>query len=208
MKEGTQAPENWEIVEKVGGDITKDGIPDLVMIVDPRLPDPLPDGYDDPPRGLVFLNGTKHGDFRVLGVGACALYRGYSFFEVETTLNLDAGVLVVTQGTMMSAGGWGTTGVTERWRVEKDTPRLIGFTMNWGSRNSGKGRLSDQNLITGKREISTYSDYDEESPDEQKVLREKPRFVKLEDFILDDETAQIDSLLYKEFPPKEDTPQE
>jgi len=107
-------------------------------------------------------------------------------------------IVLISQSQMMSAGGWGASNITERWRLDSGTPMLIGFTDKWFARNTGEGGSSDQNLVTGKRVLRMYDEFEESAPKKDKTLNESPRKMLLSDFVLEDETSAIDQLHYDE----------
>lgn len=194
----------WEVAAQSRGDLNGDALPDVVLVIDRIEPTPPPDHHEsDPVRGLVFLTGIEGGRFRVAGASACALYRGHGFFMVEDNLKIRERVFVINQSTMMTAGSWGSTKITERWRLDNGTPRLIGFTNHYFMRNSGRATKSDQNLLTGRRVIESFNEFETETPRRKKSLNEEPRDIRLADFVLSNEIIAIDALISKMFPSEE-----
>ena len=169
---------DWRIEYEVMGDISRDGVPDLAVVLKQTDPanvithDGLGENpYDSNPRELMVALGQRGGGFRVVARNDRVISR-----REMPTMNdplqdapaIENGVLKFTLVAFMSAGGWGAGNTTFSFRHQDGMVRLIGFDDFSFQRNSGQSTETSINLLTGRRSVTT-GDMGEDEPSEDVV---------------------------------------
>jgi hypothetical protein len=163
------APAGWRVEFKASGDLNKDGIDDLALII--RQDDPAnvltnmpigPAKLDTNPRILAMAFGRSGGGYDLT-------LQNHTLIPDTTEPNLDdylteGGGIVIARGTLQvklhlfaSAGGWsmGTVGYT--FRFQNGRVELIGYDSDMTQRNSGETTEISVNYSTGRMKIATGS---------------------------------------------------
>jgi hypothetical protein len=172
-KEATSAegfvPTGWKLEQKLTGDLNRDGVPDLVLLLrqdDPKnlmTHDALGENpLDTNPRILAVAFG------RASPAGYVLMLQNHTLIprrEVPVVSDpLEDGGVTIERGTLRvklnywtSAGGWGTTASNYTFRYQNQRFELIGFDRTEFMRNSGESRDTSINYSTGKMSISATS---------------------------------------------------
>jgi len=134
-------------------------------------------------RFLIGVLSNKGTPRAVLPAGAGFPMQGFPLL-VDTHSELKPkGVAQISWSTMASMGTWSTSHETQKWRYEKGNFRLIGLTNGWGWRNRVDTSVTDENLLTGDKIVTT----EKEDPETEKVKTKtekskgKPRVAMLTD---------------------------
>lgn len=160
--------QNFPILERISGDLNKDGIPDEVVIETPRNEDKMEirvtDGYEynyNQPILSVFF-GTKEGK---------KLFRKYANViphpESDTEcLDLavsisDKGILKIYYSVFFSMGSYGTNSHTYLYRFQNGDFYLIGEESEESMRNSGDYEKVSINYLTHKKQTVKGNNFDE-----------------------------------------------
>jgi hypothetical protein len=163
------APMGWRVELKASGDLNKDGVDDLALVI--RQSDPK-NVLTNAGPGVPKLNTNP----RILAVAFGKADGGYDLAIQNHTLiprttepNLDdylteGGGIAIERGTLQvklhlfaSAGGWsmGTVGYT--FRFQNGRFELIGYDSDMTQRNIGETTEISVNYSTGRMKISTGS---------------------------------------------------
>ncbi len=152
-------PTGWHFFDSTAGDLNKDKLADLVLVVerDAAEEENADSEYsptvEGPPRVLLVLFQQKKGGYR-RSVRADRLVmrngEGGSLVDPWISLEVDRGSLVVGS----YGGGWWRWRLDYRFRFQNDDWFLIGATNL--SYHSGTGEMEsyDYNLLTGDVEIT------------------------------------------------------
>ena len=182
-----QAPAGWKVVATTSGDLTGDGKPDLVQVIqrtDPKLVirnEGLgSDKLDTNPRRLLIL-ARAGATYRQL-----AAIDGFipPAADAETPCladPLDEGGIAIARGVLtvdlrywLSCGSYGVTGTTFKFRHEAGRFRLIGFDRMEFSRSSGEGEKVSVNFLTSRKSMTPFA-IDDSIPERLKWTRIKPQ---------------------------------
>ena len=143
LKLGDVIPPGYREVARAQGDLDKDGIDDLALILASEKDDAQP---------VMLLRGVGAGQFKFWKAGAAHFQKSnVNFMEPGGVgeFKIDNGVLTIASATAMSAGGWQAGGCTQKWRLEKAGFRLIGLTLVDLRRTCACGTVTDTNFLTG-----------------------------------------------------------
>ncbi|MGF7159604.1 hypothetical protein FHS85_001223 [Rhodoligotrophos appendicifer] len=161
------APRGWQVEFQRQGDLNRDGIADLVVILRDRAAAnilPNPDGLgEDPldtnPRLLVIGFGTGAGTYALAVSNHSLIPRREDPvvsdpLTVPEGVGIERGVLRITLDFFMSAGGWGMSTTTYRFRYQNDRFEMIGYDRTEIQRNTGETDTISINYSTGKAKHS------------------------------------------------------
>lgn len=181
------APAGWKLVSTVSGDLTGDGKPDLVQVIqrtDPKLVIGNgglgSDKLDTNPRRLLIL-ARAGATYRQL-----AAIDGFipPAADAETPCladPLDEGGIAIARGVLtvdlrywLSCGSYGVTGTTFKFRHDAGRFRLIGFDRMEFSRSSGEGEKVSVNFLTSRKAVTAFA-IDDSIPERLKWTRIKPQ---------------------------------
>lgn len=185
--EAPTAPAGWKLVSTVSGDLTGDGNPDLVQVIqraDPKLVirnEGLgSDVVDTNPRRLLILARAGAGYQRLAAVNGFIPPAG----DAETPCladPLEEGGIAIARGVLsinlrywLSCGSYGVTGTTFKFRHEAGRFRLIGFDRMEFSRSSGEGEKVSVNFLTNRKSFTAFA-IDDSIQERLKWTRIKPQ---------------------------------
>ena len=147
-------PEGWECTE-ADGDLNKDGISDMAIIVTPNDPTHLKTRED----GYVYnFNQPTLAIYKGKHEGGYQLWKKYDdilparpdeFTFMEHSLDItDRGVLRINVSEFHSAGGWTQPSATYVVRFQNGDFFLIGKDLNSFARNTGEAETISYNYLT------------------------------------------------------------
>lgn len=152
------APAGWVVEEQVKGDVTGDGVGDIVI----KLIEDKPKKEDemvDRNRVLVIVQGDGKGGFTKLSVAdkvlQCTSCGGafYGVMDAPANVTIEKGVIVINQ----DHGSRSVTDTTLRFRFDQQPNMfiLIGYDYATRDRATGEVWLESTNYLTGKRITET-----------------------------------------------------
>jgi len=166
-------PEGWKILKKAKGDLNKDGIEDLAIVIQGTDESNLEsDEYhtiDSNPRELIILFGKKKTGCYELSE------RSSTFIPIHDDLYMDDPFndMSITKGTLhlnyriwMSAGSWSTSMYTYIWRFQDDEFKLIGANTSEYHRATGESVDISINFSTKKYSITNGNMFEAEEGEE------------------------------------------
>ncbi len=151
-------PKGWKIEEQIKGDVTADGVSDVLL----KLIEDKPkkeDEFVDRNRVLVIAVADGKGGFRSAAVAdkllQCTSCGGafYGVVDAPANVTIVKGVIVVNQ----DHGSREVTETTYRFRYDEQPSMfiLIGFDYNSRDRAAGGTWSESTNFLTGKRVTTT-----------------------------------------------------
>jgi hypothetical protein len=181
------APVGWKVVSTVSGDLTGDGKPDLVQVIQRadlklviRNEGLGSDVVDTNPRRLLILARAGAGYQRLAAVNGFIPPAG----DAETPCladPLEEGGIAIARGVLsidlrywLSCGSYGVTGTTFKFRHEAGRFRLIGFDRMEFMRSSGQGEKVSVNFLTSRKAVTPFA-IDDSIPERLKWTRIAPQ---------------------------------
>lgn len=161
-------PEGWRLDRAVTGDLDKDGVADVVLVLQendqgnrvrneglgaPEL--------DTNPRRLVVLLKSSNGlrkiaeSSRLLPPENDADSPCLADPLEEGGVRIERGLLIIDLHYWLSCGSWSVSHSTFTFRFEKERFRLIGLDGYEYMRNSGERSETSTNFLTGKKKVTT-----------------------------------------------------
>ncbi len=168
------APQGWRIEHRLTGDISADGVADMVLILKQNDPANVvrnegfgPDAFDTNPRLLIVGLG-RDGGYDLVA-------RNHTFIgrplqptlddALESAPEIQNGTLSIPLHFFTSAGGWTMFNSVSRFRWRDDALRLIGHDYSEVARNTGQTLDRSVNLLTGRvSTVRSTLDVDETPP--------------------------------------------
>jgi hypothetical protein len=180
------APAGWRIELRVAGDLNKDGIDDLALVI--RQSDPAnvltntalgPPKLDTNPRILAVAFGKARGGYDLA-------LENHTLIPRTTEPNLDdyfaeGGGIAIKRGTLQvklhlfaSAGGWAAGNRTFTFRFQDGRFALIGYDSDMTQRNTGKTTRISVNYLTGKMKTTMGSIENDKTTARWRTLARQP----------------------------------
>ena len=182
-------PRGWTVEAEISGDLNRDSIPDLAII----LVEPMPADADkeNPPerqRALLLLLKTPDGQFARTGLGTklllCTRCGGafYGTVETPTKVEIVNGVVIVTQ----EYGSREVTQETYRFRYEAESKRFlwIGVDLRSYDRMTGETQTESTNLLTGVK-LTTKTKANEKTGNDVTLSNKSQRVSRTKKYIED-----------------------
>jgi len=159
-------PAGWRLESKVAGDLNKDGIEDLALVLRDNNPANVldnaalgPPKFDTNPRILAVAFGRSGGGYGLV-------LENHTLIPRTTEPNLDdyldqdgvailRGTLQVKLHLFANAGGWTAGSIAYTFRFQDGRFALIGYDSNMFQRNTGETTDISINYSTRKMSIST-----------------------------------------------------
>ncbi len=171
-----------KVIKMATGDLNADGQADLVFVgeaTDPKKIKKRDDGYElnGNTRTLVVLLADKEG-YRKVGESAKFIPPAYAlefdnYLDRFAGIEIEKAILSVRFDWFASAGTWGTSNATLKFRIEQGRIRLIGSEESSFTRNQGDMTLTSTNHLTGKRKVTSGLNAFTDQPSHPKVTWEK-----------------------------------
>ena len=159
-------PEGWHVTQ-AQGDLNKDGIADLAMIVIPNDEDQMEVREDSVVFNapiLAIYTGTREGGYSLMKIYDDDIMEapdneGVSIdHSIEIT---DRGVLKISVSYFFSMGSWSVPSATFLFRLQNGDFYLIGKDTDVFARNTGKAEKVSYNYLTRKCQRITYNAMDD-----------------------------------------------
>lgn len=181
-------PDGWYLEKSVEGDLDKDGLPDLALIIrqnDPKLviegnglgTDP----YDGNPRTiLVALKQAGGGYLRIAQNDQIIPVTGGAMIDdpidnaSDGSLTIDKGVMRLNIGFWSSAGSWDMFNRTFSFRLKGRQLGLIGYDNHHVHRGSGALNIVSINYLTRRKKTEIGSIEDDHVPEVWSKISRKP----------------------------------
>lgn len=171
-----------KVIEMATGDLNADGKADLVFVGEGTDPKKITkrDGRDEQnsnARIIVVLLADKEG-YRKVGESAKFIPPAYAlefdnYLDRFAGIEIEKAILSVRFDWFASAGTWGTSNATLKFRIEQGRIRLIGSEESSFTRNQGDMTLTSTNHLTGKRKVTSGLNAFTDQPSHPKVTWEK-----------------------------------
>ena len=159
-------PKGWTVEFKATGDLNRDGVPDVALVLhdtDPaKVLKGMPigiDPFDTNPRMLVVLFRTPQGGYDLAVADHSLIHRSTEpniddVLEGSKSPVIRNGTLKIEMQLFTNAGGWttGAYGFTFRW--QEGHFRLIGYDAATVQRNTGETAGVSINYLTFNEKIS------------------------------------------------------
>ncbi len=181
-----QAPAGWAVQQYAVGDLNKDRLADVALVVEQKDPAKMIPN-DNLGAKVLNLNPRR----LVIGLQTAQGYALHSSLDglipsenseeapclADTfepkSLSIAKNVLVLNLSYWLSCGSYATSQDTYRFRLDATQRfRLIGHDTHESHRASGETHSSSRNLLTG-RQIDEYGNFSEDKPDKVKRSRFK-----------------------------------
>lgn len=162
-------PEAWEIVKKVKGDLNKDGINDVAMVLqdtDPRAfigEEPMRINSND--RKLIILFGQKKAGCYTLNVKSETFILKHEQENMDDPfedISISKGTLKISFIEFYNMGGSDSGSYSYIWRFQEGEFKLIGANSIVHNRMSGDGVEASVNFSTNKYSLTSFNIADEE----------------------------------------------
>ena len=168
-------PEGWEIVNQEKGDLNKDGISDVALVIQETDSEKIEkiDGItlDSNPRELIILFGKAQKDCFELNTKSETFIVAHEDEIMEDPfdgIEIKNGTLRITFKIFYSMGSWVSANYGYIWRFQDDTFKLIGANSSEFSRADGEAEAISINFSTNKYSTTTYNMFDE---DQEEVVK-------------------------------------
>ncbi|MEG0851190.1 MAG: hypothetical protein RSH24_15095 [Flavobacterium sp.] len=174
-----EIPENWKIISQVSGDLNKDGIEDLVLIIENTDASNIlknegmgaPNLNINPREILVFFKDEKN-NYTLIEKNAMGFI--HSENDEESTcladpLMIDGGIkisnniLIVHFNYWLSCGSWSVNDASYKFRFQNNSFELIGFDHFSFNRATTEETRTSLNFSTKKKEETIGLNQSEES---------------------------------------------
>ena len=160
-------PDGWEIEMQAKGDLNKDGIEDVVLVLRENNPenvikndDPGEQLFNTNPRILAVLFGKKDGGYNLIENNHTLIPRrtdpvilDYLTGVGDGGVSIQQGTLTVKMGIFSSAGSWGMSSISYTFRWQNNKFELIGYDSTTTNRASAEIKSININYSTRKVKI-------------------------------------------------------
>lgn len=174
-----EIPENWKIISQVSGDLNKDGIEDLVLIIENTDASNIlkNDGMGatnlniNPREILVFFKDEQN-NYTLIDKNTIGFI--HSENDEESTcladpLMIDGGIkisnniLIIHFNYWLSCGSWSVNDASYKFRFQNNSFELIGFDHFSFNKATTEETRTSINFSTKKKEVATGINQSEES---------------------------------------------
>lgn len=184
-------PDGWYLEKTVEGDLDKDGLSDLALIIRQNDPKLVIDGnglgterYDGNPRTIVVALKQAAGGYlriarndQIIPVTGGAMIDDPIDNASDSSLTIDRGVMRLNISFWASAGTWDTFNRTFSFRLKGTQLGLIGYDNHHVHRGSGALNIVSINYLTRRKKTETGSIEDDHVPEVWSRISRKPRIL-------------------------------
>ncbi|WP_417590866.1 hypothetical protein [Parasphingorhabdus sp.] len=181
-------PDGWYLEKSVEGDLDKDGLPDLALIIRQNDPKLVIEGngfgtgpYNGNPRTiLVALKQADGGYLRIARNDQIIPVTGGAMIDdpidnaSDGSLTIDNGVMRLNIGFWSSAGSWDMFNRTFSFRLKGRQLGLIGYDNHHVHRGSGDLNVVSINYLTRRKKTENGSIEDAHVPEVWSKISRKP----------------------------------
>jgi len=173
-------PDGWYLEKSVEGDLDKDGLSDLVLIIRQNDPKLVIEGNGNPRTIVVALKQAGGGYLRIaqndqiIPVAGGAMVDDPIDNASDSSLTIDKGVMRLNISFWASAGTWDTFNRTFSFRLKGVQLRLIGYDNHHVHRGSGALDIVIINYLTRRKKTETGSIEDDHVPEVWSRITRKP----------------------------------
>ncbi len=180
-------PADYIEAAKTTGDLNKDSIDDIVLLISQKIPK---DKVDAAPQIILIFLGTKEKKFKLWKTGKKHFLRNSSSLMEPfglSNLTIKNRVLSIGSNASYSEGTWNIYNCEQKWREENGELKLIGLTVSEFDRRCACGKTIDHNLLTQKKITKTDKGDNDEALSKEitSITKEKPLKVLWEEFNYD-----------------------
>lgn len=165
----TFIPKGWKTLKKATGDLNKDGIDDVALVV--QNTDPSKISTDSPmemnanDRQLIILFGKKKADCYSLSTKSETFILKHdqeNMDEPFEDISISKGTLKISFKEFYTMGSWSTGSSDYIWRFQDGDFKLIGANTSNFHRADGDAVDVSVNFSTNKYSVKTYNMFDED----------------------------------------------
>lgn len=141
-------PAGFLIMEQAKGDLNKDGIPDVVLVLKNKAEDRKNMDTEEIHRLLVIIFGVQGGGYTLSASSKEAILCktcGGVYGDPFASVKIVRGTIVIDH----YGGSRERWGYTHRWRFQEGGWFLIGLTSRTEDTGNGASEVTDTNLVTG-----------------------------------------------------------
>lgn len=192
-------PKNWKIISTTKGDLNKDGIDDLVLIIKKndasnRIKNESlgPEILDVNPREILILFKDKSGNYKLIDSNT------KGFIPSENSVitpclsdpfdreSIENNILILDFTYWYSCGTYFVSNISYKFRYQNNNFELIGVEQSQFSRFTGEQRDMSINFSIRKKEVTTgLNEFHESNPVTTKSSIEISELFKLKDCYFD-----------------------
>lgn len=174
-----EIPENWKIISQVSGDLNKDGIEDLVLIIENTDVSNIikNEGLGAPslninPREILVFFKDERNNYMLIEKNAIGFIQSENDEEstcLADPLMIDGGIkisnniLIVHFNYWLSCGSWSVNDASYKFRFQNNSFELIGFDHFSFNRATTEETRTSLNFSTKKKEETIGLNQSEES---------------------------------------------
>lgn len=145
-------PAGFLIMEQAKGDLNKDGIPDVVLVLKNKAEDRKNMDTEEIHRLLAIIFGVQGGGYTLSASSKEAILCktcGGVYGDPFASVKIVRGTVVIDH----YGGSRQRWGFTHRWRFQEGGWFLIGLTSRTEDTGNGASEVTDTNLVTGDRTV-------------------------------------------------------
>lgn len=164
-------PKNWTVMGKAFGDLNADKVPDCAIVIKGNAAKFLNKNeglgenvYDTNPRMLIILfrnAAEKRYELAEQSNSFIMIPDSPMMSEPFQSVKIKSGVLQLNFEAWYSAGSWGTSQVSYKFKRTNGEFALIGADKKEFMRNSGELEIRSYNFLTNRMSITTGNEFDE-----------------------------------------------
>lgn len=166
---------DWELRKEAKGDLNKDGIEDLALVIQDTDPANIEaDEYmerDGNPRTLIILFGTENGCYELIEkrTDYIPTHQDIGMVDPFDNMEIKNGTLHFSFVSFATMGTWETSSYKYIWRYQDDAFRLIGASSSFLHRATGEASDISVNYSTMRYSVTTYLMFEEDGDDQKQT---------------------------------------
>ncbi len=188
-------PQGWKLIMKETGDLNKDKLDDLVMVIEENNKDNLipnerlgEDTLNLNPRTILVLFKQKNGGYYLVSKNDKGFAPTQHDVEnpcladpllIEGHIGIEKGILIINYNYWLSCGSWYVNKAEYKFRFQNNAMELIGFDHHEFHRATGDASSTSINFSTKKIEETTGLNNFEDTQSNKKTQWHTFHFPKL-----------------------------